>query len=142
MGQRHRALPGTAVAFSILGQHIDFAKLLLKRSIRLTQLGCPVRSRCAVTAVQPSLLGTIAIEIDGEQSSNDDSFSRKIQIRSVLEILVFAIRSPPFEERLAAEKATRTNTSRITRPARTRSDRNGGDLLRREHVGNESATRG
>jgi hypothetical protein len=26
----------------------------------------------------------------GEQSSNDDSFSRKIQIRSVLEILVFA----------------------------------------------------
>jgi hypothetical protein len=74
-------------------------------------------------AVQPSLLGTIAIEIDGEQSSNDDSFSRKIQIRSVLEILVFAIRSPPFEERLAAaEKATRTNTSRITRPARARSD--------------------
>jgi hypothetical protein len=30
------------------------------------------------------------MEIDGEQSSNDDSFSRKIQIRSVLEILVFA----------------------------------------------------
>src|SRR5258705_5133851 len=30
------------------------------------------------------------IGIDGGQSSKDDSFSRKIQIRSVLEILVFA----------------------------------------------------
>jgi len=58
------------------------------------QLGCPVRSRCVVTVVQPSLLGTIAIEIDGEQSPNDDSFSRKIQIRSVLEILVLANGKP------------------------------------------------
>ncbi|MDQ1386797.1 MAG: hypothetical protein QOF56_251 [Acidobacteriaceae bacterium] len=58
--------------------------------MRLTQSGCSVRSRCVITAVQPLLLGTIAIEVDGEQSSNDDSFSRKIQIRSVLEILVFA----------------------------------------------------
>jgi hypothetical protein len=45
----------------------------------------------------------------------------------VLEILVFAIRSSPFEERLATtEKATRTNTSRITRLVRARSDRNSG----------------
>jgi len=34
----------------------------------------------------------IAIEIDGEQASNDDSFSRKIQIRSVLEVFFFANR--------------------------------------------------
>jgi len=54
------------------------------------QLGRPFRSRWVVTAVQPSSLGTIAIEIDGGQSSNGDSFSRKIQIRSVLEIVVFA----------------------------------------------------
>lgn len=58
------------------------------------QLGLSVRSRCVVTAVQPSLLGTIAIAIDGEQSSNDDSISRKIQIRSVLEILIFANGKP------------------------------------------------
>ena len=45
----------------------------------------------------------------------------------MLEILVFAIRSPPFEERLATtEKATRTNTSRITRRTRARSDINSG----------------
>jgi hypothetical protein len=43
-----------------------------------------------VTAVQLPSLGTIAIEIDRGQSSNDNSFSRKIQIRSALDILVFA----------------------------------------------------
>jgi hypothetical protein len=32
--------------------------------------------------------------IDGEQSSNDDNSSRKIQIRSVLEILIFANGKP------------------------------------------------
>src|SRR5882762_1722093 len=63
------------------------------------QLGCPFRSRWVVTTVQPSSLGTIAIGIDGGQSSNDDSFSRKIQIRSVLEILVFANGQTPFSSR-------------------------------------------
>jgi hypothetical protein len=46
--------------------------------------------RWVVTAFQLSSLGMIAIGIDGGQSSNDDSLSRKIQIRSVLKILVFA----------------------------------------------------
>jgi hypothetical protein len=55
-------------------------------------LGRPVRSRWVVNAVQPSSLGMIAIEIDGEQASNDESFSRKIQIRSVLEVFFFANR--------------------------------------------------
>jgi hypothetical protein len=57
-------------------------------------------------------LGTIAIEIDGEQSSNDESFSRKIQLRSVLEILVFAafvraegVGSGPEQRKLALETA-------------------------------------
>src|SRR5260370_34129333 len=74
----------------------SFAKTYTSRgffvicSVRLTQLGGPFRTRWAITAVQFSSLGTTAIGIDGGQSSNDDSFSRKIQIGSVLEILVFA----------------------------------------------------
>jgi hypothetical protein len=77
---------------SILRQDVDFTKLLLNLldSLDAISLGCSFRTRWAVTAVQLSSLGTIAIGIDGGQSSNDDSFSRKIQIRSVLEILVFA----------------------------------------------------
>jgi len=59
-------------------------------SMRLTQLGRLVRSRLVVTTDQPLLLGTTAIAIDGEQSSCDDSFSRNIQIRSVLVIVIFA----------------------------------------------------
>ena len=67
-------------------------------SMRLTQFGRLAWSRLVVTAVQPLLLGTTAIAIDGEQSSNDDSFSRKIQTRSVLEILVFDNAATPFKE--------------------------------------------
>ena len=58
--------------------------------MRLTQFGNDFRIRGLVKTVQPPLLGTIAIEIVGEQSLNDDSFSRKIQISSVLEILLLA----------------------------------------------------
>src|ERR1700682_1525867 len=42
-------------------------------------------------ALQPSLLGTIAMETFGAQSLNDLSFSIKTQTRSVLEILVLAM---------------------------------------------------
>jgi hypothetical protein len=41
--------------------------------------------------LQPSLLGTIAMEIAGEQSPNDFSFSVKTQTKSAFEILVLAI---------------------------------------------------
>ena len=58
--------------------------------MRLTQFGNDFRTRGLVKAVQPLPVGTIAIEIVGEQSLNDDSFSRKIQISSVLEILLLA----------------------------------------------------
>ncbi len=58
--------------------------------MRLTQFGNDFRIRGLVRTVQPLLLGTIAIEIVGEQSLNDDSLSRKIQISSVLEILLLA----------------------------------------------------
>src|SRR5260370_15714030 len=74
----------------------SFAKTYTSRgffvicSVRLTQLGGPFRTRWAISAVQFSSLGTTAIGIDGGQSSNDDSFSRKILICSVLEIFVFA----------------------------------------------------
>jgi hypothetical protein len=66
-------------------------------SMRLTHLGRFAWSRLLVTAVQPLLLGTTAIAIDGEQSSNDDSFSRKIQTRSVLEILVLGKAATPHQ---------------------------------------------
>jgi hypothetical protein len=42
-------------------------------------------------ALQPSSHGTIAIETVGAQSSNDLSFSVKIQPKSVFEILVLAM---------------------------------------------------
>ena len=66
-------------------------------SMRLTQFGRFARSRLVVTAVQPLLLGTTAIAIDGEQSPNDDNFSRKIQTSSVLEILVFDKAATPYQ---------------------------------------------
>jgi hypothetical protein len=74
---------------SILRQDVDFTKLLLNLLDSLDA----IRGSFSDTlgqAVQFSSLGTTAIGIDGGQSSNDDSFSRKIQIGSVLEILVFA----------------------------------------------------
>ncbi|HTF92180.1 MAG TPA: hypothetical protein VK632_03995, partial [Verrucomicrobiae bacterium] len=43
------------------------------------------------TAVQPSRLGTIAIEIAAAQSSNDLSRSRNIQAKSLLKIFFLAI---------------------------------------------------
>jgi hypothetical protein len=46
-------------------------------------------------AVQPTLFGTIAMEIGAEHSLNDLSFSVKTQTKSVLEILVLAIPKPP-----------------------------------------------
>jgi hypothetical protein len=58
--------------------------------MRLILSGDDFRIRGLVTAVQPPLLGTIATEIDAGQSLNVESFSRKIQISSVLEILLFA----------------------------------------------------
>jgi hypothetical protein len=42
-------------------------------------------------ALQPSLPGTIAMEIDAAHSLNDLNFSVKTQTKSVLEILVLAI---------------------------------------------------
>jgi hypothetical protein len=42
-------------------------------------------------AVQPFLLGTIAMSIPGKHSSNDFIFSIKIQTKSVVEILILAI---------------------------------------------------
>jgi hypothetical protein len=47
-----------------------------------------------MTAVQPSSLGTIAMFVPGEHSSNDLSFSVKIQTKSELEILVLAMPIP------------------------------------------------
>src|SRR5437868_13038303 len=63
-------------------------------SIRLTQWGRLFRSCWVITTVQLSSLGTIAILIDAGHSANDDSFSRKIQIRSMLEILFLANNKP------------------------------------------------
>jgi hypothetical protein len=45
-------------------------------------------------ALQPSSLGTIAMETVGAQSSNDLSFSVKTQTKSALEILVLAMPTP------------------------------------------------
>ena len=54
------------------------------------QSGNDFRTRGLVTAVQPPLLGTIAIEIDVGQSLNAESFSWKIQLNSLFEILILA----------------------------------------------------
>jgi len=54
------------------------------------QSGNDFRTRGLVTAVQPALLGTIAIEIDVGQSLNAESFSWKIQLNSLFEILILA----------------------------------------------------
>src|SRR5260370_41163474 len=62
--------------------------------MRLTQSGRVFRSRWAITTVHPASLGTIAILIDPGHSENADSFSRKIQIRSVFEILFLATKNP------------------------------------------------
>jgi hypothetical protein len=45
-------------------------------------------------AVQPSSLGTIAMFVPGEHSSDDLSFSVKIQTKSELEILILAMPIP------------------------------------------------
>lgn len=81
-------------------------------SMRLTDLGCLARSRLLVTTVQPRLVGTTAIAIDGEQSSNDDSFSRMIQTRSVFEILVLDKVATPYQETELEERFS-TDTTEI-----------------------------
>jgi hypothetical protein len=48
-----------------------------------------------ITTVQPSLLGTIAIVVPAEQSSDDFSPSWKIQTSSVAETLVLVMLTPP-----------------------------------------------
>src|SRR4030088_3530827 len=63
--------------------------------MRLAQRGCPTISLRLAMALQPSSHGTIAIETVGAQSSNDLSFSVKIQPKSVFEILVLAMPPPP-----------------------------------------------
>jgi len=75
---------------SILRQGVDLTKLLLKLLDSLDAIRVPFSVTLGRHDRQPSSLGTIAIVIDGGQSSNVASFSRKIQIKSVLEILVFA----------------------------------------------------
>jgi hypothetical protein len=84
--------------------------------MRLMQSGNDFRMRGFVTAAQPPLLGTIAIEIDAGQSVNAESFSRKIHISSVLEILLFANRKfrfrftyPETGESKAAQPGSRFN---------------------------------
>jgi hypothetical protein len=68
--------------------------------------------RRVVTTVQPSSLGTIAIGITGEQSPNDDSLSRKSQIRSVLEILVLANENPSQNAEVCTRYPRRCNRDR------------------------------
>jgi len=82
-------------------------------SMRLMQLGRLARSRLLVIAVQPLLLGTTAIAIEGEQSSNDDSFSRKIQTRSALEILVLDKAATPYEGAVNLKRESPTDTTEI-----------------------------
>lgn len=62
--------------------------------MRLAQKGCPTLSFRLAMALQPSSLGTIAMETVGAQSSNDLSFSVKTQTKSALEILVLAMPTP------------------------------------------------
>jgi hypothetical protein len=54
-------------------------------------MGYSARLRAFMTAVQPCSLRTIAMYVPGKLSSNDLSFSVKIQARSVLEIFVLAM---------------------------------------------------
>lgn len=81
--------------------------------MRLAHLGNDFRMRGAVTTVQPSSLGTIAIGTDEAQSSNNDSFSRKIQIRSVLEIFIFANTSKPRFKMVETLTGVETHTRKI-----------------------------
>jgi hypothetical protein len=74
----------------IFCQDVDFTKLFLDQLDPLGAVRDLFRSRAVITTVQLSSLGTMAILIDGGQSSKVDSFSRKIQIKSVLEILFLA----------------------------------------------------
>src|SRR6266550_8080387 len=60
--------------------------------MRRSQRGCRPRLRAPIIAVQPSSLGTIAMFVPAAHSSNDLSFSVKIQTKSELEILVLAMR--------------------------------------------------
>jgi hypothetical protein len=85
-----RLFVASGAAFSIFCQDVDFTKLVLDLLIRLVQSGSLFRSRAVITTVQLSSLGTMAILIDGGQSAKVDSFSRKIQIKSMLEILFLA----------------------------------------------------
>src|SRR5438445_9222582 len=92
-------------------------------------------------AVQPFSLGTIAMFVPGEHSSNDLSFSVKIQTKSELEILVLAMpillllfrayRSPAARHRTcwgclcggADTPASRFNRPLVDRPVPKRSPR-------------------
>src|ERR1700737_5056916 len=68
-------------------------------------------------ALQPSSVGTIAMETVGAQSANDLSFSVKTQIRSVLEILVLAMPHPPvFQGRIKQSQQWLARHSGVPRP--------------------------
>jgi hypothetical protein len=64
------------------------------------------------TAVQPSRLGTIAIEIAAAQSSKDLSRSRNTQAKSLLEILFLAI-APPSVQGIIAPNGALTFLVRV-----------------------------
>ena len=76
---------------SILRQNVNLAKLPLDLLYTLGAERVRMTVPPARYRLQPSLLGTIAMEIAGEQSPNGFSFSVKTQTKSAFEILVLAI---------------------------------------------------